>query len=56
VGLFDGGRQKRAAFSIGISLRIHHVLCIVLGSVASGCVVPQVRVLLLVHLEFSLCR
>jgi hypothetical protein len=51
VGLFGNGRQ-RVAFSIGISLRIHLVL--VLGSVASGCVIPQVRVLLLLHVESGL--
>ena len=53
MGLFDDDRQ-RFVFSIGISLRIHLVL--VLGSVASGCVVPQVRVLLLVHVEFGIYR
>jgi hypothetical protein len=56
VGLFDGDRQ-RFVFSIGISLRFHLVLGLGLG--ASGCVIPQVRVLLLVHVESEnpgLCR
>jgi hypothetical protein len=51
VGLFDGDRQ-RFVFSIGISLRFHLVLGLGL-LVASGCVIPQVRVLLLVHVELG---
>jgi hypothetical protein len=54
VGLFDDDRQRFVS-SAGSSFCWHRVL--VLGSVASWVfVISQVRVLLLVHLEFGSCR